>query len=338
MRDDTETESVPEIETEAAPETNGASKKGKKAKKLTEDNADEPSCVKDLNGVTYDGNTETRWAFNPKDVFILGLDELIGEDDPLFDAEVETKLDDNMIKSVARDGVLEDISITPRVIDGTLVPCVVDGRHRTRWARAAKRPLIYAHNIDAEVDPRGAKHSANYVRATRTILGRAKAAKELSDGGRKNADIAIDLGCSVSSVENFLALAAAGKPLIDALNKGTIPITGAYKLAKLNPDKQAEAVKETLALAKESGTKAKVATASAGKRRAKGEKEASKRPGISAVRKILTALKDDEDIQKALSNVEPVDFLRWLVGDITDRVLPSEIRVLLKKRGKKSEE
>gem|GEM_PF-3396143 len=296
---------------------------------------------RDVNGIFFDGNTAVRWKFDPDLVVILGLDDSCEEDDPLFDDNAKSKLDDMQVKSVARDGVLQDITITPRVIDGILRPVVVDGRHRTRWARkvnqyamAPEMRYVHARCVGEDEDTRTEKHTLNYVRATRNILTQARAAKELKDSGRKNQDIAVDLGVSVSTVENLVALAGASKPVIDALNKGLIPPTAGYKLAKLSEEKQAEAVKETLALAKTNEPtgkgRAKVADAQAGKKRANGNKSAVKRPGIGKVRKLLDASREDEALLKALTQTEPTDFLRWLLGDVSDRVLPAELRLALK--------
>lgn len=301
----------------------------------------------DANGVPFDGNTKTRWKFNPDDVVILGIDDHCDDDDALADENVKDKLDEAQIKSVARDGVIQDIIICPKVINGELVPVVVDGRHRTRWARSVnKRAMakttvfVFARCVSKEVPDdvlRVGKHTLNYVRASRNIMSQAKAAKELSDAGRKNSEIAVDLGVSVSTVENFLALVNASKAVLDAVDKGKIPVTGAYKLAKLTPEKQAEAVKETLALAKETPKgRAKVSDAQTGKKRAKGEKQASSRPGIGKVRKLYDAAREDEDVLKSLAECEPIDFIRWLLGDVGDRVLPPTIRLALKAGRKKT--
>lgn len=301
--------------------------------------------IEDANGVVFNGDTSIRWKFDPEQVTILGIDDNCDDDDPLADENTKSKLDDAQIKSVARDGVIQDILICPKVIGGVLTPVVVDGRHRTRWARAANQRglaknkiFIHARCVPAKVPDevlRAGKHTLNYVRAGRNTMSQAHAVKELHDAGRKTADIAVDIGVSVSTVENLLALASASKQLLDAVSKGTIPVTGAYKLAKLPEAKQTEAVKETLALAKENKSRAKVSDAQAGKKRVKGDKTASTRPGIGKVRKLLDAAKEDEDVLKALSACEPIDFLRWLLGDVSERVLPAGLRLIVKVKKKK---
>jgi hypothetical protein len=309
----------------------------------------EPSLeVKDANGILFNGDTGVRWKFDPEQVVILGLDDNCDDDDPLADDGVRTKLDEAQIKSVARDGVIQDILICAKNINGVLTPVVVDGRHRTRWARAANqrglaKNTIYVHArcVSQKVPDealRVGKHTLNYVRANRNILSQAKAAKELSDAGRRTADIAVDMGVSVSTIENFLALANASKPLLDAVTKGSLPITAGYKLAKLDEAKQIEAVKEMLSEAKASKSKPKVADAAKAKARAKGNKDAAKRPGIGKIRKLLKAATEDEDVREALSQCEPIDFLRWLLGDVSERVLPAGLRPLVRGKKKSSEE
>jgi hypothetical protein len=305
--------------------------------------------VEDENGVLFNGDTSIRWKFDPEQLVILGLDDHCDDDDPLADENAKSKLDDAQIKSVARDGVIQDILICAKPISGVLRPVVVDGRHRTRWARAANqrglaknKVFVHARCVSQKVPDealRAGKHTLNYVRANRNIMSQAHAAKELSDAGRKTSDIAVDMGVSVSTVENFLALANASKQLLDAVSKGALPITAGYKLAKLPEEKQTEAVKETLAEAKAAKARPKVADAAKAKAKAKGNKDAAKRPGIGKVRKLLEAANDDEDVREALSQCEPIDFLRWLLGDVSERVLPAGLRPLVKgKKAKTAEE
>lgn len=184
---------------------------------------------------------------------------------------------------------------------------------------------------------RAGKHTLNNVRASRNVLSQARAARELYDSGRKTSEIAIDMGLSVSTIENFLALAIASKPLIEAINKGMLPVTAGYKLAKLPEDKQIEAVKETLAEAKSTKSRPKVADAAKAKAKAKGKTDAVSRPGIGKVRKLLDAVNEDEDVRAALSTCEPVDFIRWLLGDVSERVLPAAVRLIVKDKKKKDE-
>lgn len=304
--------------------------------------------IKDANGVEFDGNTETRWRFDPDDLVIVGLDDITG-DASLEEDGATSKLDDAMVKSVGRDGVKVEVRIIAQDVGGTLCPVVVDGRHRTRWARQANKLKLHGVGKNkvfvpcqcmptdtADIDLRVEKHNLNWVRANRNIMAQAAAAKELHDAGRKSADIALDLGVSVGTVENFVALAGGTKQLVEAVTKGAMPVSAAYKLAKLPPEKQVESVKETLALAKASPKgKAKVSHASAAKSRAKGKADAVPRPGISKVRKIFVAAKKDVDVLKALSQCEPIDFLRWMLGEVGPTVLPAEIREVLKGRKKK---
>jgi len=308
--------------------------------------------IKDENGVVFDGNTETRWKFDPSDVVIVGLDDLTG-DKALEDDGASSKLDDAHVKNVGRFGVREDITLVAKDVGGTLRPVVVDGRHRTRWARAANKAKLKPENgeskvflhgncIDADSDDaalRGEKHMLNYVRAARSAMDSAKAAKELHDAGLKTADIAVRLGVSVGTAENWLALATSAiKPLLDSFQKGIVPVSAVYKLAKMKPEKQEEAVKDLVSAAKASPKgRATVAKAQASKRKAKGDDDAHERPGIGKVRKIYDAAKKDQDVLKALSQCEPIDFLRWMLGEVGERVLPAEIREILKGRKKKAD-
>lgn len=324
-------------------ETSSPEPAEKPAKKL--------KSIKDENDVVFDGNTETRWKFDPSDLVIVGLDDLTG-DKALEDDGASSKLDEAHVKNVGRYGVREDVVIVAKDVGGTLRPVVVDGRHRTRWARAANKAKlkpesgegkVFVHAIcvpadSDEVALRGEKHMLNYVRAARDTMAAAKAAKELHDAGVKTADIAVRLGVSVGTAENWLALANnATKPLLDSFAKGIVPVSAVYKLAKMKPEKQEEAVKELVNAAKASTKgRATVAKAQAAKRKSKGDEDAQPRPGIGKVRKILDAAKKNQDVLNSLSQCEPIDFIRWLLGDVSDRVLPAEIREVLKGRKKKA--
>lgn len=331
----TDTETIENTETTTTEEA--APKRFKKTKTIT-----------DLNGRIYDGDETVRWKFDPDDVIIVGADDLGEENDPLLDPGATSKLDDGFVKSIGRDGIKTAVLVTPREIDGILRPCVVAGRHRVRAIRRAKsqkllsskdKYYVPADSINGTPeDLRSAKHSENFVRVNRDIMQRAKAAEDLHGAGRKNADIALDLNVSVSTVENLLALARATKPVVDAMVKGQLPPTAAYKLAKLEPEKQAAAVKDTLAEATKATkgdkpAKAKVSHATTAKNRSKG-KEAPENapPSRSKINKILVACRADDGakIVKALSACEPIDFLRWLAGEVTERVLPAEIREIVR--------
>jgi hypothetical protein len=308
--------------------------------------------IKDEHGDVFDGNTEVRWLFDPSDLVIVGLDDLTG-DKALEDDGASSKLDEAQVKNVGRFGVIEDVVIVAKDVGGTLRPVVVDGRHRTRWARAANKLKLKPENGDSKVlvhcicvpadsdeaSLRGTKHMLNYVRAARDTMAAAKAAKELQEASVKTADIAVRLGVSVGTVENWLALANnATKPLIDSFQKGIVPVSAVYKLAKMKPEKQEEAVKELVSAAKASPKgRATVSKAQAAKRKSKGDDDAQPRPGIGKVRKILAAAKADAKISQALTQCEPIDFLRWLLGDVSERVLPAEIRDILKGRKKKAD-
>lgn len=292
-------------------------------------------------GQLYDASRVSRFKFAPDDVVILGLDTN-DDEGPLYDASVHTPLDENMVQSVYRDGVIQDILVTPMMIDGERKPVVVDGRHRTRWARRANLlrrsaglepwPVHARNATDKEINLLAAKHTTNFVRANRDASQKVSAATELAAAGRTKEQIAIDLGCSISSVENFLALGRAEPEVAEAVAKGEIPVTAGYKLAKLPRGKQASAVTTAVTTARESGGKARVSDAIVAKKKAKGDKDANKRPSITKVRHLLEAAQEDSKIHRALSQCEPIDFLRWLLGDVTERVLPEQVRDVI--RGK----
>lgn len=340
MTDDPQTENE-QSEPEAAKPPKGKKKNGKTD---SEAGMSGMGSVSDPFAEGYNNTPGARFSFDPESVFIPGLDDHCDETHPLYDPGVHVPLDKEQVANVKRDGIHQEILITPYLADGVWVPAVLDGRHRTRWLRRANQLRATAGEEKLTIDCRNAtdgeiasavavKHAANFVRANRHPAARAHACAELHKLGRSNKEIAIDLGVSVSTVENFMAFENAVPEVKKAFEAGKIPVAGVYKIAKLKPEKQADAVKDALALAAppKAGklARAKVGDAHAAKRRAKGESDATKRPGISKVRKLLDAAQADPVVFKALTATEPVDFLRWLLGDVTERVLHADVRQVI---------
>lgn len=291
----------------------------------------------------YSDALGVKFSFDPEALHILGLDSDIEDDDPLFDAGIKTPLEKEHVDNVKRDGIHAEILVTPRLVDGKMVPAVVDGRTRTRWARRANQ--LRGDDNQMKVDARNAtadeiekirvmKHALNFVRANRSPAARAHAAEELRKAGRSNKEIATDLGISVSTVENLLAFSNAAPEVKKAFESGKLTVAGAYKLAKMKVEKQPEALKETLALAAPAAktgkpVKAKVSDAQRGRRKAKGEEPAHQRPSIGKIAKILAAAKVDKNVLEGLTKSEPLDFLRWVVGEVSERVLHADVRQVI---------
>ena len=121
--EEAEEEAEEEVEEEAEEETEEASEEAEEPARLE---------VTDENGALFNGDTSIRWKFDPEALVILGLDDHCDDDDPLADENAKSKLDDAQIKSVARDGVIQDVLICVRNISGVLRPVLIDSRHRTR--------------------------------------------------------------------------------------------------------------------------------------------------------------------------------------------------------------
>lgn len=178
---------------------------------------------------------------------------------PLYDSRVHLPLDENMVRNIMFQGVLQPIEVNKNPETGDVE--VVIGRQRVKNCREANRRLRERGEeprlvpaIVRKVTARdralvlsAATASENAIRQQETPITRAeKMAKQLSLG-RSEEDIAILFGVGVPTVRDSLKLLDCCAAVQDAVESGQIKVNHAKQLAALKPDEQRAKVKELIA-------------------------------------------------------------------------------------------
>lgn len=164
----------------------------------------------------------------------------------LYDPRVELEPNESLVASIVYKGVVEPLIVWKDPETGET--CVVDGRQRTKAARAANKilksrgePIKLVKAIVERGDPKSLAATmtmANEGRTDVSAIDRAHRAQHLLSLGLDEATVAIVLHCSGSGLKNYLALLDCTAAVRDAVEKGQLPATQAYKLSKLEPDEQ----------------------------------------------------------------------------------------------------
>jgi len=162
----------------------------------------------------------------------------------LYDARVERPVDEAMVLSIMSLGIIEPLVI---MRDGENV-YVVDGRQRRTNAIEANRrlekaggepvicPCVWRRGDDARLYE--VLVAANEVRSGDSVLERAKKMEHLASLGRDDAQVAVAFGCTVQTVRNARALLECAPAVKKAVEAGTIPLTVAMQLSKVDRGEQ----------------------------------------------------------------------------------------------------
>ncbi|MBC8730012.1 ParB/RepB/Spo0J family partition protein [Paraburkholderia sp. UCT2] len=178
---------------------------------------------------------------------------------PLFDSRVYLPLDENMVRNIMYQGVLQAIEVNKNPETGAVE--VVMGRQRVKNCREANRRLRdrgeepkLVPAIVRKVAARdralvlsAATASENAIRQQESPITRAeKMARQLSLG-RSEADIGILFGVGPQTVRASLELLECCAAVQDAVEAGKVNVTHAKQLTKLTPDEQRAKVAELIA-------------------------------------------------------------------------------------------
>jgi ParB family chromosome partitioning protein len=186
---------------------------------------------------------------------------------PQYDPRVEREIDEALVLSIMRLGIIEPLVVTR---DGDNV-IVVDGRQRRACAIEANRrlkaeggeqvlaPCIWRRGDNAKLYE--VMVAANEVRTGDSPLERARKMQHLADMGRDEEQIAIVFGCDKRTVKSALALLECASSVQRAVDSERIPITVAVQLAKLPRDEQSKKLEEMESAGATRGKKAKKALA-----------------------------------------------------------------------------
>ena len=169
------------------------------------------------------------------------------EASPLYDARVELPCDENMVRNIMHHGVLEPVLICKNPESGSVE--VVAGRQRVKNAREANRrlkeqgcePVMVPALVKraAGGDLAGIMISENEIRQADTPVGRAEKMRRLIEVFGKSEDqVGTLFGVGIATVRSTLALLDCTKAVRDAVDAGTVNVTHAKQLAKLEPAEQ----------------------------------------------------------------------------------------------------
>ncbi|WP_454844876.1 ParB/RepB/Spo0J family partition protein [Ralstonia thomasii] len=174
---------------------------------------------------------------------------------PLYDDRVHLPVNEAMARNIDHQGVLEPVLVQKNPETGLTE--VVAGRQRVKAARLANEWRV-ARGVEPIHLPaivhKGSRRDAleaiiseNEARQADTPLGRAEKMRRAMAMGRGEDEIALLFACSVPTVRATLALLECTSVVQKAVEKGSITVTQAKKLAKLAPAEQREKVAELVA-------------------------------------------------------------------------------------------
>ncbi|KWZ53337.1 hypothetical protein WK57_30580 [Burkholderia ubonensis] len=250
------------------------------------------------------GKTNTL-SFDPDDLKLV-----TDPTHPLFDERVNWPVDENMVRNIMFQGVLQAIEVSKNPETGEIE--VVTGRQRVKATREANRrlreqgrpPVYIPANVRKvtigrrALDLSAAMASENAIRQQETPLTTAaKMARQLQMG-RSEEEIGILFGCDPRTVRATLALLDCCEDVQKAVERGQVKVTDARKLAKASPDEQRTKVREIVA-----ASAGKTGHARARAQRAVMEGETPRMRTRTQISKEL-----------ASSNGERAAALRWVLG------------------------
>ena len=189
-----------------------------------------------------------------KNVHLFDPDDLVivtDEKHPLFDKRGLEKPDQAMVRSVKHVGIFQPVLVRKNPETGAME--VIAGRKRVLAAREANHELLEEGSkvrIQVPADVRQGSDVymtmlmviENEHREADTPLNKAEKMRRFLDMGACEDDVATSYKCSVSTLKNYLSLLEVTAVVKKAVEEGTLPVSEAYKLSKLEPEAQREAV------------------------------------------------------------------------------------------------
>ena len=274
------------------------------------------------------GTRKNAFAMNPKDLVIIGHDTKHtrkGDDGPdahiAWDKRVETPPSEEFIASVEELGVLEPVTVYKE--PGTGEPIVWYGRNRVRALRIANGRAKQNGGLQREImvivrppptaaQAFGAMIAENHNRRNDSPAETAALVSEfVGKGYGDEREAAVHFGIARSSVKRYLAIHAAHSDTRKAFDSGRLNLGQATEIAKLDRDEQPEAVRKATANGHST------AHLEADRKRRQGNEEATERPSIGKLKRILERhrAQKKEGKMSPLESADPVKLLRWMLGD-----------------------
>lgn len=181
-------------------------------------------------------------------LFWLNDDQVVVVTDPshpLYDERVTWPLNEAMVISIMRKGVIKPIRIR-KSADNLLE--VVDGRRRVMHLREANRRLKLAGEPPKQVKAELMKGddaeaysicAAANLHEPETPLSRARKAVKMMNQGRSEADVAADIGCTEAHlVNNLLPLVDMSPVVQKAVEQRKMTASAAIQLKNKSADEQ----------------------------------------------------------------------------------------------------
>ena len=272
-------------------------------------------------GNALPGSRRNMFMLEPEWPTLIGRDTKDGPEHELFDPRVKEPYDEKLVCSIAKNGVLQNITVRK---NGDALE-VVYGRRRVIAAREANRrfkeegsdlrvtvPSVLEKSNDS-VKLFGMMVAENEIRKGDEALRKAEKADRMATLGAEEEEIAVAFGVTTTTIKNWAALMSLCKPVKEAVNSGQISASAAAKLAGLSNTEQ---VTELETLKTEAGSKpitnASVSHAVKKKKsKAKGNEDAIKAPSKKVVKKVLAS----DDVKETLSD-DFIKGVRWAIGDL----------------------
>lgn len=177
---------------------------------------------------------------------------------PLYDERATMPIDERLIDSIMKSGVLEPVIVRRNGEDekGRPIVEVVDGRQRVRAAMIANHRISEAGGEPIRVpaitkrgdggDLMGIMITTNEIRKQDPPLIKAKKVQRYLDLGRSLEEAAVTFGATVTTLKGYLALLDCHPDVIKAVDGGRIGVTHARTLSALPQEKQSEELEKLL--------------------------------------------------------------------------------------------
>lgn len=277
----------------------------------------------------YEAPRLQAFYLDPFEVVIIGLDTEDGTEHVLYDERIALPIEDADVDNVLKHGVLKPgILRKEKLPSGEERSVVLDGRQRTRWARAANERLAATYGRDSDEYRRrmirvpylpkqvsdaskqvSVMVAANHHKESDFVV-KAKQARRMLDRGMSAKEVAIDFAVTETAVSSWLRLLDLSSGMRSAVERGTLTPSAAVQYSDLAHEEQERIIAEAERLGvKLTTTKAREDRA----KRARGQ--TSKNPNVtrpvpaSVVRKLV----DHEGFMEGLTPSER-GLICWLAG------------------------
>lgn len=270
-----------------------------------------------------DKNRITAYSFDASELVIIGgaampegggPNDTADTDGPGYDARILRPLEESDILNVIDLGIIQPVVLKkdgPRNV-------VQAGRQRVRWAREASKrlgmpvkvPCVFRTGTD--MDHLKVMISENQHRTEDDFENMARKCQTLMKYGASEEDAAVTMRCTTAAIRNWMKYFDLSPEVQDAMKKGAITGSAAVQLADLPRAEQKDTLDDLVEEATALGHgKVKVENAKAAKRkRTTGNAEASTRPGLRLMTKVISHVESENLPDGFLMGV------RWAMGDI----------------------